>query len=110
MILITRGDTCPFSFTRVDKTGEIIQEMATKIYFTVKKDYNSEKVVLQKTIGDMSFDNGTYHFTIEPEDTNGLEYGLYVYDLEVITDEYKQTISKGPIRITEEVTFESDEV
>ena len=110
MMEIIRGDTCPFSFTRRDKDNNVITEPADKLYFTVKQSYKSEEVLIQKTIDDMSFEEGTYRFSLQPEDTNELPYGNYVFDLEVITAEYKQTIAIGNIKITEEVTFQKDEV
>lgn len=110
MIEIIRGDTCPFSFKRRDKNNDVITEPADKLYFTIKQSYQTDEVLIQKTIDDMSFDDGTYRFVIEPEDTNDMEYGIYVFDIEVITDEYKQTIARGQIRISEEVTFQEDEV
>lgn len=110
MIEIIRGDTCPFSFTRRDKDGNVIIDPAEKLYFTIKEKYTSTDILVQKTIDDMTFDEGTYRFVIEPNDTNELKYGVYVYDLEVITGEYKQTIARGTIKISEEVTFQEDEV
>lgn len=106
---ITRGDTAVYSFTRKDANGNPITIQADKIYFTVKTNYYIDEFVLQKTIEDMTFDAGKYTFTIEPEDTENLNYGNYVYDIEVITDDYKQTISIGTFTITDEVTFTINE-
>ena len=112
MYEIIRGDTSPFSFQRIDKNNQVIMQKAEKLYFTIKEKYTSDDVLIQKTIDDMDFndDNGTYKFTIEPSDTDNMKYGIYVFDLEVITDDYKQTIAKGSIKVSEEVTFVSDEV
>lgn len=108
---IIRGDTAQYKFQRLDNSGNVITEKADKIYFTVKENYDTKIITFQKTIEDMTFDeNYYYHFVINPEDTNELKYGDYVYDIEVKKDDYKQTISKGIFKITEEVTFYINEV
>lgn len=104
-----RGDTARFSFKRRDKNDNVITVKADKLYFTVKPNYYINNFVLQKTIDDMTFDEGKYTFTIEPNDTELLEYGDYVYDIEVITNDYKKTISIGDFIINEEVTFKVNE-
>lgn len=108
----TRGDTVKYHFQRIDKDGNPITIMPDKIYFTVKKCFSDKNVIFQKTIDDMQIDveEGLYHFTVEPEDTNDLKYGTYVYDIEVITDAVKTTISKGEFILEPEVTFAENEV
>ena len=107
---ITRGDTKALKFQR-KANGEPILTMANKVYFTVKLNYKEKEALFQKTIDDMTFDaSGYYHFTINPEDTNNLDYGDYVYDLEIKTDNYTKTISKGAFSVTNEVTFSNNEV
>ena len=107
---MVRGDTAKYKFRRYDANGEVIGTKADAIYFTVKKNGYSNEVLLQKTINDMEFDdNAYYHFTIEPEDTDNLEYGTYQYDVEVI-QEGNKTTTRGELVINEEITFASDEV
>ena len=109
---IIRGDTILLSFIRLDANGQPITTIADSVYFTVKKNYITESVILQKKISDMSFDDetGKYSFTINPADTDGLNYGKYVYDIEVIVGNYKKTIARGELEITEEVTHVGNEV
>lgn len=116
---LIRGDTKTFTFRRVSRdTKEPILTKATKVYFTVKRNATDKQPLFQKTIDDMTFDeDGYYHFTILPEDTNDLSFGQYVYDIEVIVGdngEYKQTISprspKNVFEILEEVTYACNEV
>lgn len=109
-IEIIRGDTNKFSFIRKDAEGETIPQQADAIYFTVKESWTTQEYLIQKTLLDMTFTDGKYEFTIEPEETDNLEYGTYVYDLEVIQEGYKQTISRGTFKITEEATFATNEV
>lgn len=108
---ITRGDTAQFKFQRLDSEGNPITTQPQKLYFTVKRNYIDKEVMLQKTIGDMTFDEEFYyHFTIEPSDTDNLMYTDYVYDIEVVQQDYKQTISKGTFTVSEEVTHADNEV
>lgn len=106
---LTRGDTGQYRFQRKDADGEVILTLPDAIYFTVKKSYQSPTVVFQKTIDDMTFDqDGTFHFTIEPEDTQALDIGNYVYDIEVTDSDYVQTISKGTLKLLAEATWYTD--
>lgn len=109
---ITRGDTQSYKFQRLDAEGNAITTKASAIYFTVKSNYRTTDVLFQKTIDDMIFDeDGTYHFDIRSEDTDGLKFGSYVYDIEVkIGNNYTKTISKGIFEVTEEVTHKDNEV
>lgn len=110
-ISMIRGDTTPLMFQRKDSNGDVIKLRADKIYFTVKKSDLPNEVLFQKTIEDMTFDeDGTYHFVIQPEDTNNLEFKNYSYDLEVIQGDVVSTISYGEFIIEKEVTFAGNEV
>ena len=107
---IIRGDTIPLKFQRKDNEGNVIMIEADKAYFTVKKNVSQTNVLIQKTLDDMTLDEeGVYHFTILPEDTDGLDYGTYVYDLEIIQNEIVTTISRGEFIIESEVTFAENE-
>ena len=109
MLKVIRGDTSKFKFSRKDSEGNTIMQQANAIYFTIKNDCFTKQVLIQKTIDDMTFENGVYTFTIDGTDTDNLNYGFYRYDLEVVEEEYKQTISIGDFVIEEEVTFTSNE-
>lgn len=106
VIEMTRGDTCPLKFQRLDARGNVITEIADKMYFTVKRNFNTKPFVLQKTLDDMTFDSeGYYHFIINPEDTEKLMYGDYAADVEVLVGSYKYTVSKFILRLTDEATW-----
>ena len=103
---ITRGDTGAYKFQRLDKSGNAITTTPTALYFTVKKTYSQSTFAFQKSLSDMTIDeNGFWHFKIQPEDTDTLEYGTYVYDIEVTDGDYVQTIAKGDLDICEEATW-----
>ena len=107
---MTRGDTARFKFQRLDADGEVILSRPDSLYFTVKSNTRNQSFKFQKTLEDMTMDSdGTYHFTILPTDTNELAFGRYYYDLEVIEDGVKTTVSIGNFIIGPEVTYASNE-
>lgn len=109
-LAMTRGDTARFKFQRVDADGEVITSRPDSLFFTVKSNTQNQAFKFQKTLDDMTIDSdGTYHFTIIPTDTNGLAFGQYYYDLEVIDSGVKTTISIGNFIIEPEVTYASNE-
>lgn len=106
---LIRGDTGRFSFQRKDAEGHAITTIADAVYFTVKKKNTAADYIIQKKLEDMTFDNdGTYHFVIEPEDTDNQKYGEYVFDIEVTQNGDVSTIAYGTFIIDPEVTFESN--
>lgn len=110
-----RGDSATFHFHREDADGTVITETPTDVFFTVKESFDDDGFVIQKKLSDGSItidQNYEYHFTILPDDTNELEFGDYVYDVEVIRNEAgtdKQTISKGSFNLETEVTYAINE-
>ena len=67
---------------------------------TVKKSYNSSKVLLQKTIEGLTL-------MINPKDTKDLDYGTYWYDIQLtLVDESNFTVvGLARFIMREEVTF-----
>lgn len=111
-----RGDSFLLKKFRVtDKNKNVIKlTEAEQLYFTVKTDSNSNKVLIQKrkNEGIELGEDGYYHTTIEPRDTNNLEYGTYVYDIQLKSTNEKtfvKTLFNGTITLTDEVTWEVDE-
>ena len=51
-----------------------------KIYFTVKKNIEDSKYVIQKIVD--NFNNNSAKFSLNPSDTN-IDVGEYVYDIQV---------------------------
>ena len=102
----TRGDTQPLKFQRLDAEGHAITQTPTAMYFTVKTDFNASDYVFQKSIEDMTLGEDNYwHFVINPEDTQALPVGNYVYDIEVTTEGNVFTISKGTLKLLAEATW-----
>lgn len=113
---IRRGDTYQLKKFRIlDSNGQIINLTDdVQLYFTLKTDSNTSASVLQKTInnGIELGEDGYYHITIEPGDTNKLNYQDYVYDIQLKATSpkvYVKTLIEGTITITSEVTWEVNE-
>lgn len=106
-----RGDTQYIKFQLKDGMGNPIQlEDDEKIYFTLKQNSNSKKVLLQKKYpSDISFADGYYQLELSSKDTSKLAYGSYQYDIELKINDFVKTLSMGTITLTEEITFQGDE-
>lgn len=78
-ITITRGDTGIFSLNIKNASGQDYDFSSDTVLLTVKANtYTSDKLI-QKTV--------TYgeNITIAPADTEHLNYGEYVYDVQLTT-------------------------
>lgn len=109
---IIRGDYKNISFVRKDMNGVVIEEIPEKVYFTVKSDVYSDKVLIQKTLEDgiTVDDDFVYHIELTASDTDDLQFGEYVYDIEIKNGDKPKTIKKGTLTIDGEVTHANDEV
>lgn len=109
----TRGDTYKFKFQRLDKDNQPIMTKADKMWFTVKDNYYTNNILFQKTLENNTItftDDGYYHITINPEDTNNLEFRDYYFDIQREINENILTIAKDTLTLTYEVTSANDEV
>lgn len=100
-ISITRGDSAIFEVTITDKDGNTYTPINTdRVTFTVKENTRSNAIVFQKTV-----ENGK--IVIAPSDTEGLRYGKYVYDVQLVTaDGWVDTIIPPHLfTVLGEVTF-----
>ena len=108
---MTRGDTKVFQLKRKNLDG-VITELPDKMYFTFKDNFNQKDFHFQKTLEKgIIYDNTSnyYYITIEPEDSNSLQYGTYVFDIEIIDGKKVTTLVKAYLIIEEEVTFSINE-
>lgn len=100
-IYLTRGDS---AYLVIDITlqdgSKYISEPGDVLVFNIKRTYDSEEYILQKTVED-------FIVNIEPEDTDSISYGTYWYDVELTTAEEAKFTVVGPARfiLREEVTF-----
>ena len=80
-IYLTRGDTFPCVITPMDEDGNVHEFSDGDVYrFAVKKAYTDIECVLEKET-----DTSTAQLKLTPEDTADLEFGKYVYDVEITT-------------------------
>lgn len=99
---IKRGTTFALKAQRKDAEGNPILTEPKEIYFIVKKQWIDKTALITKDKNDMTFDEeGYYHFTITPEDTENLDYGTYVWDLTPVDDNnaYRQKPASGKLTI-----------
>jgi len=96
---IIRGDSGIFTVELTDSEDVPYEvQEGDQIIFTVKENTSSEDPLIQKR-GQV--------IEIEPEDTQDLEYGKYVYDVQFIYESgFTDTIiPPSPFIVDEEVTF-----
>lgn len=100
---MVRGDTQSFELEITENNESVTVD---SIYFTVKNDTHTDEVLFQKKLNDgITLTNNVYNITIDPSDTDSLDYGRYAYDIEIIKNSIKKTIAVGVLDIKEEVTF-----
>lgn len=93
--------------------GQPTDILMDEVYFTVKKHHYNHEALLQKCIsnGGIVPDNeGSYVLTINPEDTDGLDFGTYEFDIEVVKLPGIKRTFVGEFILTSEVTHRSNEV
>ena len=99
-IKLTRGDTAYLTVSVKTKDGEPYTVKSDDVLsLTVKRDYADEEALIEKVI------TGATTFHIKPEDTKSLEFGMYVYDVQITTvdgDNYT-VIADKKFKITNEV-------
>lgn len=107
----TRGDTQFIKFQLKDAKGNSLEiTNSEKIYFTVKQNQNSKKILIQKRYpSEIKFSDGYFYIELTSEDTSNLNYGTYQYDIEFKTGEFVKTLGFGTITLTEEITHKGDE-
>ena len=104
----TRGDTKKYKFQRIDKDKNVIETKSQKMWFTVKDNVYTDKILIEKTLenGTITFDDEFYyHILLNHDDTKDLSYRKYVCDIQVENEGVVTTIYKDDFILTEEVTF-----
>lgn len=108
-IILTRGDSAEIVLTITNpQTGEpFVPGDEDQVYFTVKKAIHDRDSVIQKTLGHgIVRHEDSISILLDPADTADLSYGIYKYDVEVVTvTGYTDTVvPPGLFIVTEEVT------
>lgn len=100
-IVLTRGDTLKVKVSiKTAKGDEYKPAQNDVIRFAMKKHYNDRKTLILKEIP-----NDTLILMLEPSDTKDLEFGKYVYDVQLTNGdgEVDTFITKAQFILTEEV-------
>lgn len=111
-IEMARGDIHKQRFTLLGGDGQPYAEPLDNIYFTVKKNANDKDYKFQKRLSDDDIvwvEAGTYQFTIMPDDTNGLPFGDYDFDIEVVRSGTIKKTFLGKFILGKEVTHAYNE-
>lgn len=111
-IAMARGDLLKKSFTIRGPNKEAYTETMDDIFFTVKKTAEEREFKFQKRLSDggiESLGDGRYQFTIDPENTDGLPYGDYVFDIELFIDGALKKTFLGKFILLKEVTHHYNE-
>lgn len=79
-VSLTRGDTARLTVPITDDSGQpyTVQEDDV-VTLTVKKNYEDTEPAIEKKV------TGSADFHIKPEDTKGLAFGDYKYDVQLTT-------------------------
>lgn len=107
ILSMVRGDT---QALELEITDNDTPTTVDSIYFTVKNDTHTEEVLFQKKLNDgITLTNDVYNITIDPSDTENLDYGKYAFDIKIIKNSIKKRPIVGILDITDEVTFTCNE-
>lgn len=100
-ITLTRGDSFAADIGIFQPNGEpYVPSEGDQIRFAMKKAIKDEKVLILKEIP-----IDTLRLILDPEDTKHLEFGTYVYDIQLTkaSGEVDTFITKSNLTLTEEV-------
>lgn len=100
-ITMVRGDTLSFTATLED-----LEDTVDGVYFTCRTDWDGS-IVFQKSLSDGIDDIGdsSYSVRVAPEDTETVEPGKYVYDLELDIGDDVYTPLRGVLVIAPDATY-----
>lgn len=111
-IRMARGDITSRSFTIKNKDGTVFDETPDEIYFTVKESARDRDYLFQKRLSDggiIGIEDHKYQVTILAEDTNGLNFGTYDFDIEIVKEPSLKKTFCGKFILEKEVTHACNE-
>lgn len=89
-IYLSRGDSAVIGVDIVDEEGDpYVIRQGEVVKFSLKKTTDQCRVIFDKTF---ELDNEEYVITLEQDDTIGLSFGDYAYDVTLITEDGVYTI------------------
>ena len=113
-ITMPRGDIRPVRFSIRSPDGGENNTVSDfdEIYFTVKQNFRMKTFLFQKrlTTNEIALqEDGSFKFTIQPQDTDNLMFGTYYFDIEVVKEEEIKQTFVGNLILTEEATYSENE-
>lgn len=100
-ITLTRGDTFKAQISITDRNGNpYVPKDGDKVRFAMKATYSDPEPLVNI---DIPID--TLILVIQPEDTHGLPFGNYVYDIQLTKEngEVDTFITTSKLKLTEEI-------
>lgn len=94
-IVVNKDTSQVLSFTRYDSDGEVITTPVDSMYLTVKKSNLPKDYLLQKTMADVTFEDGKYSIPVSAADLSDINVGTYRYDIQITVGSVKTTIANG---------------
>jgi len=111
-IRMPRGDIRLERFVVNNRDGTVTDIDFTEIYFTVKKTSRDINFLFQKRLSTgeiVKLGTGDYEIKIESDDTSGLSYGNYKFDIQLVYGNQLKETFVGDLVITDEITFRENE-
>ena len=95
-IYLTRGDSAAIELQVVN--GETPYDFSEdEVKFSLKKRLSDKQPLIQKTFGNYDSETNKASITIEPEDTAGLDFGDYLYDIQLKHTEEPEQEGDEPV-------------
>lgn len=95
-IYLTRGDSAAIELQVVN--GENPYDFSEdEVKFSLKKRLSDKQPLIQKTFGNYDSETNKASITIEPEDTAGLDFGDYLYDIQLKHTEEPEQEGDDPV-------------
>ena len=95
-IYLTRGDSAAIELQVVngDNPYDFSED---EVKFSLKKRLSDKQPLIQKTFGNYDSETDKASITIEPEDTAGLDFGDYLYDIQLKHTEEPEQEGDDPV-------------
>ncbi len=101
-----RGDSESFTVSYSDDLGAVPFVTGDKVYFSVKRDKNDTTYQFQKLVTTFTAE-GLALVNILPADTKTMDFGRYVYDIQItFADGTVKTPKRGLFILDDEVTHD----
>lgn len=103
-IFMTRGDTVSLKVDLTDYNGDPYSlQTGDEAIFRLKKSACDKRLLIEKELE--VDEDGQLYLIIDPEDTENLKFGVYYYEVEVITSDdcHFTVIDNSPLELGKEL-------